>query len=94
MTAHPATADLFAERDAFGLPAIAGPVPDVVLAGFATLAGGPPLWGARMEWCELVEALRSFESRWGGVARLAGWSLIALYGLDPVAPLIFLGSGP
>jgi hypothetical protein len=39
-----------------------------------------------LEWCELMEALRSFEVRWGGVARLALWSPIALYGLCPVAP--------
>jgi hypothetical protein len=40
-------------------------------------AAAVPLWGTRLEWTELVEALRSFESRWGGVARLAGWSLVA-----------------
>jgi hypothetical protein len=69
--------DLFAEIFA---PA------DEVAAGLGALAQSAPLWGTRLEWTELVTALQSFEGRWGGVARLAGWSVVQLYGLDPVAP--------
>jgi hypothetical protein len=43
-----------------------------VLAGLTRLADGPPLWGTRLEWCELVEAVRSFEIRWGGHSKAGG----------------------
>jgi len=76
MTALPAP-DLFAEIFAPG---------DEAGAGLAQLAAGAPLWGTPEEWAELVASLRAFEDRWGSAARLAGWSLVALYGLDPVAP--------
>jgi hypothetical protein len=29
-------------------------VPDEVLAGLATLAGGPPLWGDRVTWAAVL----------------------------------------
>lgn len=74
MTSSPA-AD---QRDVFGL------LPAAV-AGLAQLEHGP-LWGDRLEWTELVAALRAFEERWGDLARSAGWSLVQLYGLDPDAP--------
>jgi hypothetical protein len=67
MTARPAIApDIFAP--------IAGPADDV-LAGLTRLADGPPLWGSKAEWAELVAGLRAFEDRWGGPARRARWSL-------------------
>jgi hypothetical protein len=83
--------DLFAslaevDRDPFGLPPLAGPVPDEVLAGLAKLATAPPLWGDRLEWTELVASLQAFSARWHCPATAAGWSLLQLYGLDPVAP--------
>jgi hypothetical protein len=31
-----------------------------------------------------IQSLRAFEERWGGVARLAGWSQAALSGLGHV----------
>jgi hypothetical protein len=77
MTGNLARVDLFTP--------VAGVDADV-LAGLARLEDGAPLWGDRLEWIELVTALRGFEEQWGGVARPAGWSLVALYGLDPVAP--------
>jgi hypothetical protein len=68
------------ERDVFGLLPVA-------VAGLAQLERCPPLWGGdRLEWVELVAALRAFEERWGDPARSAGWSLVQLYGLDPDAP--------
>jgi hypothetical protein len=67
------------ERDVFGLLPVA-------VAGLAQLERCPPLWGDRLEWTELVAGLRAFEERWGDLARSAGWSLLQLYGLDPVAP--------
>ena len=84
MTARP-DHDLF-DRDAFGLPAIGGPVPDAVLAGLAKLAGCPPLWAGEVEWLELVDRLRAWAYRWHAPATAAGWLQVQLYGLDPVAP--------
>jgi hypothetical protein len=85
MTAHPAP-DLFAGRDAFGLPTLAGPVPDAVLIGLATLATSAPLWGDETDWLELVDRLQAFAARWHCPATVAGWSDVQLFGLDPVAP--------
>jgi hypothetical protein len=82
MTALPATD----ERDAFGLPPLAGPVPDEVLAGLAKLATAAPLWGDRLEWTELVAGLQAFSARWHCLATAAGWSPVDLWGLDPIAP--------
>jgi hypothetical protein len=76
MPARPAPADLFSDRDAFGLPPLSGPEPDEVLIGLAKLAGGPPLWGDQQEWTELVTAARSFVTRWYCPAAAAGWSHI------------------
>jgi hypothetical protein len=59
---------------------------DEVTAGLAQLEQGPPLWGDPAEWVELVARLRAFETPHGARARLAGWTLAQLYGLDPVAP--------
>jgi hypothetical protein len=80
-------ADLFTPtRDVFGLPAVADPVPDDVLAGLALLEGGAPLWGGRLEWTELIVSLRAFASRWHRPSMSAGWTMVQLYGLDAVAP--------
>jgi hypothetical protein len=75
MSGNLARADLFAP--------VEGPADDV-LAGLALLEDGAPLFGDRMEWIELIAALRAFEERWGAVARSAGWSPVELYGLDPI----------
>jgi hypothetical protein len=74
MTGNLARVDLFTP--------IAGVDADV-LAGLARLENSEPLWGDRLEWIELVAALRAFEERWGAVARSAGWSPVELWGLDP-----------
>jgi hypothetical protein len=71
VTARP-DPDLF-DRDAFGLPAIAAPIPDEVVLGLAKLAGGPPLWGNEQEWCELMNRMRAWTCRWHGPATAAGW---------------------
>jgi hypothetical protein len=84
MTARP-DHDLFAERDAFGLPALGGTLPNEVLAGLGRLAGGPPLWGTEHEWLELVDRVRAWTCRWHGPATAAGWGAVALYGLSPDA---------
>jgi hypothetical protein len=76
MTAEPIPTE---DRDVFGLLPVA-------VAGLAQLERCQPLWGDRLEWVELVVALRAFEERWGDPARSAGWSLVQLYGLDPAAP--------
>jgi hypothetical protein len=34
---------------------------DEVAAGLAKLESGPPLWGERREWLELISRLRAFE---------------------------------
>jgi hypothetical protein len=86
MTANPAH-DLYDDRDAFGLLPISGPVPDSVLAGLAKLATAPSIWGDSREWAELAARLRAFALRWHSVATVAGgWTVVELYGLDPVAP--------
>jgi hypothetical protein len=77
--------DLF-DRDAFGLPASGGAVPDTILAGLAKLSGGPPLWGGEIEWLELVDRMRAWSCRWYGPAAASGWSKLQLFGLDAVAP--------
>jgi len=64
---------------------------DAVHAGLAQLERGPPLWGDRAEWLELVARLRAFEQPWGARARLSGWTPLQLYGLDPVAPRARVG---
>jgi hypothetical protein len=73
-------------RDVFGLPMVADPVPDDVLAGLALLEGSAPLWGDRLEWTELIVSLRAFASRWHHPSISAGWTMTQLWGLDPVAP--------
>jgi hypothetical protein len=73
-------------RDAFGLPALGGPVPDAVLVRLAKLADGPPLWGNEIEWRELAERLRAWSRRWHGPATAAGWSTVQLFGLNALAP--------
>jgi hypothetical protein len=82
MAAKPAIADplggLFAEADE-------------VQAGLAQLEHSPPLWGGRLEWLELVARLRAFEVPWGARARLAGWSLLTLYGICREAPRARIG---
>jgi hypothetical protein len=72
------------------LAEIFGPA-DEATAGLAQLEQSAPLWGDAAEWRELVSRLRAFEVPWGGRARLAGWSVIDLYGLDPVAPRARVG---
>jgi hypothetical protein len=57
----------------------------------AQLERGPPLWGDPVEWLELVTRLCAFEQPWGARARLAGWTLTQLYGLDPIAPRARVG---
>jgi hypothetical protein len=78
MTANVARAPL-PETDAFGLLPAA-------IAGLAHLEQSAPLWGEHPDWMELIARLRAFEERWGAAADAAGWSLVELYGLDPVAP--------
>jgi hypothetical protein len=63
----------------------AGPDADV-LAGLAVLEDGPPLWGDRLSWIELVTALRGFQDRWSAVAVSAAWSTMQLYSVDADAP--------
>jgi hypothetical protein len=75
MTARPA----IDQRDVFGLLPVA-------VAGLAQLEQSAPLWGDRLEWTELVGRLRVFEERWSAAADAAGWTLVELWGLDPVAP--------
>jgi hypothetical protein len=70
--------DLFAESDQ-------------VAAGLGLLEQSPPLWGDSAEWRQLVARLRAFEQPWGARARLAGWSPLQLYGLEPVAPRARVG---
>jgi hypothetical protein len=72
------------ERDVFGLLPVA-------VAGLAQLERCPPLWGSKLDWVELVAAVRAFERRFGADAEAAGWSLLQLYGLDPVAPYSRVG---
>jgi hypothetical protein len=85
MTARP-DPDLFAERDVFGLPPLAGAVPDAVLIGLSGLASSAPLWGGEAEWLELVDRVRVWTCRWYGPASAAGWSVVELYGLSADAP--------
>jgi len=85
MTANLAR-DLYDGRDAFGLLPLAGPVPDDVLAGLAKLATSPPIWGSEAEWLELTAGLQAFSVRWFRPAAAAGWSVVDLFGLCPVAP--------
>jgi hypothetical protein len=59
---------------------------DAVAAGLAHLEQGPPLWGDRPEWSELIARLRAFETPFGARARLACWSMLELYGLHLLAP--------
>jgi hypothetical protein len=66
-------------RDVFGLLAVA-------VAGLAQLERCPPLWGDRLEWVELIAALRAFDLRWRADAEAAAWSPLELWGLDSVAP--------
>jgi hypothetical protein len=82
-----AAPDLFG-RDAFGLPALGGPLPDEVLAGLGELAGGSPLWGRETEWLELVDSIRAWTCRWHGPATAAGWDVVALYGVCLDAPAV------
>ncbi len=82
MTALPVNRDPF---DLIFVPA------DEVAAGLEQLEHSPPLWGDRAEWLELVARLRAFEMPFGGRARLAGWTQVQLYGLDPVAPRARVG---
>jgi hypothetical protein len=89
MTARPAP-DLFADRDAFSLPALEGVVPNDILAGLATLAMGPPLWGNETDWREMIDKLQAFAARWYYPAAAAGWTNVQLFGLDPVAPRVRL----
>lgn len=84
MTARPAP-DLF---DAFGLPPLAGPVPDSVLAGLGAIAAGAPLWGSPTEWANLIDRIRTWACRWNGVATAAGWDVAALYGVSAEAPQV------
>jgi hypothetical protein len=91
-----ARVDLFAllpeaERDVFGLPPLAGVVPDGVLRGLADLAASAPLWGEHQEWIELLTNVRAFAARWHSPATAAGWMLPQLYGLDPIAPRARVG---
>jgi hypothetical protein len=74
-----------AERGVDALGEIFAPG-DEARAGLALLAQASPLWGDRVEWIELLAALQKFESRWGAPLRLGGWSLLALYGVHPIAP--------
>jgi hypothetical protein len=77
--------------------AIADPLSDLfeeadgISAGLAQLEQSPPLWGDSAEWRQLVARLRVFEQPWGARARLAGWTPLQLYGLDPVAPRARVG---
>jgi hypothetical protein len=71
--------DLLTPRDAFGLVAVA-------VAGLAQLEQSSPLWGEHPDWMELIARLRAFQDRWGTIAEAARWTLVELWGLDPVAP--------
>jgi hypothetical protein len=82
MSSRPATTDLLGDLFAES---------DEVAAGLAKLERSPPLWGNADEWRDLVARLRQFEIPWGGRARLAGWTLLQLYGLDPIAPRARVG---
>jgi hypothetical protein len=50
-----------------------------------------PLWGTAPDWSELITGLRAFDERWGRAAEAASWSLVELFGVDPVAPRARIG---
>jgi hypothetical protein len=55
--------------------------------GLELLAACEPVWPVPpWEWRDVVRTVRLIEADWGGVARRAGWSDLALYGLHREAP--------
>ena len=89
--ANPFTPLSDVDRDVFGLPPLAGPIPESVLAGLGQLAAAPPIWGDNSQWLELVDRLRAFSMRWHSPSAAIGWTAEQLYGLDSDAPYTRVG---
>jgi hypothetical protein len=60
---------------------------DEARAGLGLLATSPSLWPVSADrWAATVAAVTAFEARWGGLARMGGWTNLAIYGLGRTAP--------